>query len=69
MPSERKSLMRCLGEFVGHVVRGVKSKPSATSASGTSRREVRREEQVEHRPGVTLRRTVIEEIECHDDRP
>ncbi len=56
-----KSLMRSLGEFFGHIARGVK-----TPVAGSDRREVGRsveEEQVETPRGqVTLRRTTIDEV-------
>lgn len=66
---KRKSISRCLGEFVGHIVHGVKGEIRPDEAQ---RREVRRE--VEEREGevdgrkVTLRRTVIEEIEMESGR-
>ena len=53
-----KSLARSLGEFVGHIVRGVKSKPEPKD------KVVRRHDvEEEQRGDVTLRRTTIEEIE------
>ncbi len=64
MAKERKSISRCLGEFVGHIVHGVRAD---LRTDEPQRREVRRE--VEEREGelggrkVTLRRTTIEEIE------
>ncbi len=70
MPSpERKSLMRNLGEFVGHIWRGVRTNPRTSPSR--EKRVLRRE--VEEKPlegpdgRVTLRRTTIEEIEI--DRP
>jgi hypothetical protein len=53
----KKSLMRSLGEFIGHVARAVRSDPSRT------RQEVRRTTKTVERDGVVLRRTTIEEIE------
>lgn len=60
-----KSLARSLGEFVGHIWSGIKTKPGSTE-----RREVSRsvEEMRVDAPGgaggkVMLRRTVIEEVE------
>lgn len=50
-----KSLMRCLGEFVGHIVRAV------TSNSPTH--EVGRKTQEVVKGNITLRRTTIDEIE------
>lgn len=59
MPPPRKSLMRCLGEFVGHVAKGIRTNPA--------RKEIRREVEEDVRETdqgqVTLRRTTIEEIE------
>jgi len=57
MAEERKSLMRCLGEFTGHIVRGIR-----TPASGP-RQEVGRSIEERTEGGVTLRRTTIDEIE------
>lgn len=52
---QKKSLMRSLGEFVGHIVHGVKSDPN--------KKQVRKTVEEEQRGNVTLRRTTIEEIE------
>lgn len=55
-----KTLMRSLGEFFGHVVRGIRTDPAARP----DRTEVRRTVEEEKRPdGVVLRRTVIEEVQ------
>lgn len=51
--------MRSLGEFVGHIVKAVKSEPRR------KRVELNRTTQQEHRGNITLRRTTIEEIEVH----
>jgi|TARA_X000000368_G_C22967744_1_gene683997 hypothetical protein len=53
--NRNKPLMRCLGEFVGHILHAVKS----DSAKKGLHRSV--EEKVEG--NVTLRRTTIDEIE------
>jgi len=64
MAKNRKTISRSLGEFLGHIVHGVRAD---VDGSKPERREVRRE--VEEREGevdgkkVTLRRTTIEEIE------
>ena len=50
-----KPLMRCLGEFVGHIVRAI------TSDSQTC--EVDRKTQEVVKGNLTLRRTTIDEIE------
>jgi hypothetical protein len=56
-----KSIMRSLGEFCGHVLKGVKTDPAAP-APRVARAKV--EEEVRDTPAgrVVLRRTVIEEI-------
>lgn len=56
MPEERKSLFRSLGEFFGHVRHGLK-------ADVGSRRVVRHEVEEERQGNITLRRTIIEEVE------
>ena len=59
---DEKTIMRSLGEFFGHIVRGVR----ADQSSRPRVREVSREIEEEERDGVVLRRTTIEEIEVHD---
>lgn len=57
MPApEKKPLMRSLGEFVGHIVKGVRTNP----AKKTIRKEVQEQRRED---GVILRRTTIEEVE------
>ena len=58
---ERKSIMRSLGEFVGHLGKAVRTDPARTQT-------VRKTSEVEQRGPVTLRRTTIEEIEFRDER-
>ncbi len=59
-PPEDKTIMRSLGEFFGHVWQGVRAKPGETKA----RRVTHESEQRETENGsVTLRRTIIEEVE------
>ncbi len=52
-----KTMMRSLGEFVGHIVRAVRRDPAP------QRTVLNRSVEEEHRGNVTLRRTTIEEIE------
>jgi len=63
-----KSPARALGEFVGHIRAGIKAKPDAASPR---RREVSRtvdeETRDTSRGRVTLRRTVIDEVELPPD--
>lgn len=58
-----KTIMRSLGEFFGHIVKGVRSDPSVTKPDVE---EVSRSVEEEDRDGVVLRRTTIEEIEIRD---
>ncbi|MGI9015150.1 MAG: hypothetical protein ACR2GY_13015 [Phycisphaerales bacterium] len=59
----KKSIARSLGEFVGHIARGVKTRVDERG-DAVVREEVKRtvEETTDER-GVTLRRTTIDEIE------
>ena len=50
-----KPLMRCLGEFVGHIVKAI--------TSDSQSHEVNRKTQEVVKGNVTLRRTTIDEIE------
>lgn len=56
---KQKSLMRCLGEFVGHIVHAVKN--SSTS------KEVHRTVEEKNKGNMTLRRTTIDEIEIKQE--
>ena len=58
-----KSIMRSLGEFFGHVLKGVRTDPTKR----VIRREVEEETRQTDQGPITLRRTTIEEIEI--DRP
>jgi hypothetical protein len=66
-----KSLMRSLGEFFGHIVKGVRTPVRTPPAPHAGRREVKREvaEETRETPTgkMTLRRTTIEEVEFHPD--
>ncbi|MDG2423277.1 MAG: hypothetical protein P8M22_04800 [Phycisphaerales bacterium] len=59
--TEKKSIMRCLGEFTGYIAKGLRTKVDQPSTE-----EVSRTVEEKHEDGVTLRRTVIEEIEYRD---
>jgi hypothetical protein len=61
MAKPRKPLMRCLGEFAGHIIKGIRT------PAGGAKQEVSRttEERIEH--GVTLRRTTIDEVELPEN--
>jgi len=54
-----KPMMRCLGEFVGHIVRAMKT------THGKKKREINRSVEEQTDGQVTLRRTTIDEIEIH----
>lgn len=63
----KKSLMRNLGEFFGHIARGVQTPvgPQRTVV----RKEVQEETRETDRGPVVLRRTVIEEVEVNPPKP
>jgi hypothetical protein len=54
--------MRSLGEFVGHIVKAVKTDPRQ------KRVVLKKTQQQVDRGNVTLRRTTVEEIEIHDKK-
>ena len=56
---DKKPLMRRLGEFVGQIVRAVKS--------DVTKREVNRTVEEKKEGNVTLRRTTIDEIEIKQE--
>ena len=63
---KHKPLMRSLGEFFGHIVRGIRADPTAPAREQdpTPRRTiVRQEVRQEDRGNMILRRTTIEEVE------
>jgi hypothetical protein len=57
MASNKKPLMRCLGEFAGHIIKGIRTPAAET------RQEVSRSVEERTENGVTLRRTTVDEIE------
>ncbi len=63
---DHKPLARSLGEFVGHIWRGVTG--DVTRERHEVSRTVEEEERETERGKVTLRRTTIEEIEFEKDR-
>jgi hypothetical protein len=66
MPDARKSLMRSLGEFVGHIRHGLRTpvEPDPRSARRVTTDEAVVEASDERT--VVVRRTVIEEVEVRD---
>lgn len=58
--TEKKSIMRCLGEFTGYIAKGIRTKVDAPRTE-----EVTRSVEETRDGDVTLRRTVIEEVEYH----
>ena len=63
--SKHKPLMRSLGEFFGHIVRGIKTDPAkpADQPQEPERQVIRTEVEEEKHGDVVLRRTTIEEVE------
>ncbi len=59
---KNKTLMRSLGEFVGYIVKAVKTDP------GARRAVLNKATQQEKRGAITLRRTTIEEIEIDETK-
>ena len=57
----KKPFMRCLGEFVGHILHAVKS--------DATKREVNRTIEEQKEANMTLRRTTIDEIEIRQEEP
>ena len=67
-----KPLMRSLGEFFGHIAKGVKTDPSKPTAppapTPTTRATVEERVQETAQGKVILRRTIIEEVVMPDDK-
>ena len=57
--ARKKPLARSIGEFLGHIIKAVRTKP----AEEASRTTVRHTDEEEDRGNVVLRRTTVEEIE------
>ena len=55
--------MRSLGEFFGHIVKGIRTDPTS------GRRVVKKETEEEREGNMILRRTTIEEIEIGEQTP
>ena len=64
VPPKKKSLMRCLGEFTGQITKGFRTKVDSKHTE-----EVSRTVEETRQGDVTLRRTVIEEVEYRDEQP
>ena len=65
----RKTIMRSLGEFVGHIWSAAARNPDPNTQRTVLRREVEESEQNTPEGKVKLRRTTIEEIEIpHGER-
>lgn len=60
MTAPKKTLMRSLGEFAGHIMKGIRT------PTEPARHEVHREVEETVQNGVTLRRTIIEEVQLPD---
>ena len=64
MPERSKSIMRSLGEFFGHVARGISTDPAATARRTVVREQTsEREQTLADGQRVILRRTVVDEVE------
>lgn len=61
MPEPKKSIMRSLGEFFGHIAQGVRT--DVEKDRRVTRREVQEERRDTPSGRVTIRRTTIEEVE------
>jgi hypothetical protein len=64
-PDPRKSLMRSLGEFFGHILHAARTDPGLPPAKQTVRHDVQEETRDTPQGKVTLRRTTIDEVEVH----
>jgi hypothetical protein len=64
--NKHKPLMRSLGEFFGHIVKGIKTNP-AKAKDQPQRTVIREEVQEEQHGDVVLRRTTIEEVEVRPE--
>lgn len=61
MTEPKKSIMRSLGEFFGHIAKGVRT--DVEKERQVTRREVEEEHRDTPSGRVTIRRTTIEEVE------
>ncbi|MCZ6851382.1 MAG: hypothetical protein O7F17_07065 [Planctomycetota bacterium] len=61
--ASKKPLMHYLGEFIGHIVKAIRTDP------GRKRIVVNKAVEEEDRDTMTLRRTTIEEIEFKRNEP
>lgn len=72
-PTTKKTLMRSLGEFFGHIVKGVKTDPSVPDGPVSQRTVVSHEVQEETRQTpsgkMILRRSIVEEVEIIQPEP
>lgn len=69
MSEPSKSLMKSLGQFVGHIWRGVTQSPDGAKKTVVKREVDERETTDASGQRVILRRTTTEEIEVRPDKP
>ena len=68
MPDEpKKSLSRSLGEFFGHVAKGIKTDPAKPRV--VTKKTIEHESRDTPQGKVVLRRTIIEEVELPPNQP
>lgn len=65
----KKPLMRSLGEFFGHIRRGVRAPLAPPAKAQVIRQETREHTRDTPSGKVVLRRTTIEEIELRPEQP
>ena len=58
-----KPLLRSLGEFFGHVVRGIKTDPAKPEGRTVKKQTVEHETRDTPQGKVVLKRTIIEEVQ------
>ncbi len=70
-PQDKKPLMRCIGEFFGHIIRAVRQDVSTSGRGGASedsdRQVIEASRREERRGDVIVRETRIREVEFRND--
>ncbi len=63
----KKPLMRCIGEFFGHIIRAVRQDVTTKGSQPADRQVIETTEREERRGDVVLRETRIREVEFRSD--
>lgn len=66
-PQNKKPLMRCIGEFFGHIIRAVRQDVTSDRTGDSGRQVIESTQREERRGDVIVRETRVREVEFRSD--